>query len=83
MAIVDIIKNDGSKENFIWKFPNDEIGTWSQLVVNETQEALFLKDGKICDLFKPGRYTLDTSNIPILNKIIITNHHFKWWFVIL
>ena len=70
MAIAEIIKYNGGKEDFIWKFPNEEIGTWSQLIVNETQEAILLKDGKICDSFNPGRYTLDTLNIPILNKLI-------------
>lgn len=70
MAIVNIIKYDGGIDEFIWKYPYDEIGTWSQLIVNETQEAILVKDGKICDIFKAGKYTLDTKNIPILNKII-------------
>lgn len=70
MAIAEVIKYNGGKNDFIWKFPNEEIGTWSQLIINEVQEAILLKDGKICDCFGPGRYTLDTLNIPILNKII-------------
>ncbi len=70
MAIVNIIKYDGGIDEFIWKYPYEEIGTWSQLIVNETQEAILVKDGKICDIFKAGKYTLDTKNIPILNKII-------------
>lgn len=70
MAIVNIIKYNGEIDEFIWKYPYEEIGTWSQLIVNETQEAILVKDGEICDIFKTGRYTLDTKNIPILNKII-------------
>lgn len=70
MAIVNIIKYDGGIDEFIWKYPYEEIGTWTQLVVNEAQEAILVKDGKICDIFQPGRYTLETKNIPILNKII-------------
>lgn len=70
MAIVNIIKYDGGIDEFIWKYPYEEIGTWSQLIVNETQEAILVKDGKICDIFRAGKYTLDTKNIPILNKII-------------
>ena len=70
MAIVNIIKYDGGIDEFIWKYPYEEIGTWSQLIVNETQEAILVKDGKICDIFRAGKYILDTKNIPILNKII-------------
>lgn len=70
MAIINIIKYDGGIDEFIWKYPHDEVGTWSQLIVNETQEVILVKDGKICDIFKAGKYTLDTKNIPILNKII-------------
>lgn len=70
MALVDIVKYSGTLEEFIWKYPRDDLGTWTQLVVNETQEALLLKDGKICDLFTTGKYILESKNIPILNKII-------------
>ena len=70
MAIVDIVKYNGTLDEFIWKYPRDDLGTWTQLIVNETQEALLLKDGKICDLFTSGRYVLESKNIPILNKII-------------
>lgn len=70
MALVKVVKYDGPVDEFIWKYPYTELGTWTQLVVNETQEAILLKDGVICDIFKGGRYTLDTKNIPILNKII-------------
>ena len=57
MAIVNIIKYDGGIDEFIWKYPYEEIGTWSQLIVNETQEAILVKDGKICDIFKAVSYT--------------------------
>lgn len=70
MAIVDVIKYDGSPDVFAWKYPNSELGTWTQLIVNESQEAVLLKGGQICDVFGAGRHTLDTANIPILNKLI-------------
>lgn len=70
MALIDVVKYNGGLDEFIWKFPSDDLGTWTQLIVNEAQEALFLKDGKICDLFTAGKYVLDTKNIPILNHII-------------
>jgi membrane protease subunit (stomatin/prohibitin family) len=70
MAIVNVVKYNGGPDVFAWKYPNEELGTWTQLIVNESQEAILFKDGQALDLFGPGRYTLDTPNIPILNKII-------------
>ncbi|MDT8716274.1 SPFH domain-containing protein [Clostridium sp. 19966] len=70
MAIVEVIKYNGSNDVFAWKYPNEEIGTWSQLVVNESQEAILFKGGEALDIFTSGTHTLSTQNIPILNKII-------------
>lgn len=70
MAIAEVIKYNGSPDIFAWKYPNEELGTWSQLIVNESQEAIFFKEGKALDLFQSGKHSLDTSNIPILSKII-------------
>ncbi|MDR0315053.1 MAG: SPFH domain-containing protein, partial [Oscillospiraceae bacterium] len=70
MAIVDVIKYDGSPDVFAWKYPSDDLGTWTQLIVNESQEAILYKGGQALDLFSAGRHTLETANIPILNKII-------------
>ena len=70
MAIIDVIKYDGNPDVFAWKYPNSELGTWTQLIVNESQEAVLVKGGQICDVFSAGRHTLDTANIPILNKLI-------------
>lgn len=70
MAIIDVVKYNGTPDVFAWKYPSEELGTWSQLVVNETQEAVLYKDGMALDVFGSGRYTLDTPNIPILNNII-------------
>ena len=70
MAIVDVVKYNGGPDVFAWKYPNSELGTWTQLIVNESQEAILLKGGQICDVFGAGRHTLETANIPILNKLI-------------
>lgn len=70
MAIVEVIKYNGTPDTFAWKYPSEELGTWTQLIVNESQEAVFLKGGQICDIFSSGTYTLETRNIPILNNII-------------
>ena len=70
MAIVEVIKYNGSPDVFAWKYPNSELGTWTQLIVNESQEAILLKGGQVCDVFGAGRHTLETANIPILNKLV-------------
>lgn len=42
----------------------------SQLLVEESQQAIFLRDGKALDTFGPGRHTLTTQNLPLLTKIL-------------
>ncbi len=70
MAIIEVIKYDGTPDVFAWKFPNNELGTWTQLIVNESQQAVLYKGGQALDLFGPGRHTLETANIPMLNKLV-------------
>ena len=70
MKIVDLIKYEGDNTTFIWKYPGEDFNTLSQLIVHESQEALLFMNGEALDLFGPGRYTLHTKNIPLLNKII-------------
>jgi len=70
MAIVEIVKYNGTPNVFAWKFPSEELGTWTQLIVNESQEAILLKGGQALDVFPAGRHVLETANIPILNKLV-------------
>lgn len=70
MAVIEVIKYNGSPDVFAWKHPNEELGTWSQLIVNESQEAVLFKGGQALDVFGPGRHTLETSNIPLLSKFV-------------
>lgn len=72
MAIVDVVKFDGTEDNnwLVWKYPSQELSTWTQLIVNPSQEALLVVEGKALDLFSSGRYTLETKNIPILSKLV-------------
>ena len=70
MAIVEVIKYNGSPDVFAWKYPSEDLGTWTQLIVNESQEVVLVKGGKALDVFQSGRHTLTTANIPLLNKII-------------
>lgn len=53
-----------------WKFPSEELSTWTQLIVNETQEAYLVKEGVYQGPFGAGRHTLSTENIPLLRSLI-------------
>lgn len=70
MAVVEVVKYNGGPDIFAWKYPSEELGTWTQLIVNESQEAILFKGGQALDLFPSGRHTLKTANIPFLNKIV-------------
>ena len=72
MAIIDRVKFDGlaSRDWIIYKHPTDKLVAGTQLVVGEGQMAVFVKSGRICDIFSPGTYTLSTGNLPILNSIV-------------
>jgi membrane protease subunit (stomatin/prohibitin family) len=69
-GFIDVIKYDGLNDELIWKFPYENISVGAQLIVNQSQEAIFLKGGVVCDIFGPGTHTLDANNIPILQKLI-------------
>lgn len=66
MAIIDVIKYEGDNSTFVWKHPVEDFNTNTQLIVHETQEAVFFLNGQPLDLFGSGRYTLETQNIPLL-----------------
>ena len=70
MAIIEVVKYNGGPDVFAWKYPSEELGTWTQLIVNETQEAILFKGGVALDVFGSGTHTLDTANIPILSNLI-------------
>ena len=71
MNIIDRIKFDSSNPSVTaWKYPSESIRMGSQLIVNESQVCLFLKGGKILDMFGPGTHTLSTGNLPLLGKLI-------------
>lgn len=70
MKIIDVIKYEGDNSTFIWKHPAEDFNMKSQLIVHESQEAVFMMNGQALDTFGPGRYTLDTENIPILGKLL-------------
>lgn len=71
MAISEIIQCSAEAQNYlVWKHPEENFNTTSQLIVDPTHEALLVLNGNAADLFGEGRHTLTTSNIPLLRKII-------------
>lgn len=68
--IADIIKYEGDNSTFIWKHPCEDFNTMTQLIVHESQEAIFFMNGQALDLFGPGRHTLTTQNIPVIGKLM-------------
>ena len=70
MSIAEIIKYEGDNSTFIWKHPCEDFNTTTQLIVHESQEAIFFMNGQALDLFGHGRHTLETQNIPLIRKFI-------------
>lgn len=68
--VVDIIKYEGSNDTFVWRSECEDFNTFTQLIVNESQEAVFYANGMALDLFGPGRHTLKTQNIPMLRSML-------------
>ena len=68
--IADIISYEGNNNVFIWKHPREDFNSLTQLIVHESQEAIFFMNGQALDLFGPGRYTLETQNVPKLSKVL-------------
>lgn len=68
-GLASIIKYEGDNETLVWKHPIEDFNFGSQLIVHESQEAIFFCDGQALDLFGAGRYTLQTQQLPLLEKI--------------
>ena len=70
---IDIIEwtEPAHSEILAYRFPrhNNEIKMGAQLTVREGQNAVFVNEGKLADVFAPGRYWLETQNLPILSTL--------------
>ncbi|MBK9214843.1 MAG: SPFH domain-containing protein [Chloracidobacterium sp.] len=84
MSIVDKIKEaalnqfieviewlDDSQDTLVYRFPvaGQEIKNGAQLIVRESQTAVFVFEGQVADVFTPGKYEIDGGNTPILSKL--------------
>ncbi|WP_010676890.1 SPFH domain-containing protein [Bacillus timonensis] len=68
MQLYSVIKNDGPGDVLAWKFHGEDFNNGTQLIVAESEEALFYKDGVIEQTFDGGKYTLQTSNYPFISR---------------
>ncbi len=69
---IDIIEwVDDTRDTLVWKYPDEdkEIKMGAQLTVRESQVALFVNEGKLADVYGPGRHELVTRNMPILSTL--------------
>src|SRR6478672_1834907 len=62
---------DSTGDTMLYRFPveGQEIKNGAQLIVRESQAAVFVFEGQVADVFGPGRYTIDGGNTPILSKL--------------
>lgn len=72
MKILDVVKFSGltSKDWLIYKYPSEELALGSQLIVQEGQIAVLVKEGKICGSFTAGTHTITSNVLPILKSLI-------------
>jgi membrane protease subunit (stomatin/prohibitin family) len=71
MEVIEWLDPDGRQ--FVHRIPEEgsaDIKMGAQLIVRESQAAVFFRDGKGLDVFGPGRHTLSTLNLPILTRVL-------------
>ena len=64
-----VIRYEGDNTTFVWRHPNTDFVTGSQLIVHESQEAIFFRNGEALDSFGAGRYTLETGILPKMDQL--------------
>lgn len=71
MAIIDLVRwtPQGNQTIYAYRFPETNLSTYTQLIVQESQEAILFSKGQIVGKFGPGKHTLNTENLPILRNL--------------
>ena len=65
-----IARPDGTKAEIVWKHPDQTIPMKSQLTVDSDERAVFFRNGLVVESMGPGRYTLDSANLPFLSDLV-------------
>lgn len=71
MEVIEFLNNSG--DTMVQRVPKESSGEFkmgAQLIVRESQKAVFFRDGKSLDVFSAGRHVLKTQNIPVLTKLV-------------
>ncbi len=72
--IIDIIDHTNvGDDEFAWREPQGGSGDFrmgSQVIVGESQAAVFVRGGQALDVLRTGRHTLSVANLPILSGLI-------------
>lgn len=66
---LDIVKCEMSNDTLVQRSEIKDFNAKSQLIVHESQEAIFFKEGQALDLFGPGRHSLNSDNLPLIRKV--------------
>ena len=71
MAIIDLVSwsPQGNQTIYAYRYPETNLSTFTQLIVQESQEAILFSKGQIIGKFGPGKHTLNTENLPILRSL--------------
>ena len=71
MAFIDLVRwaPQDDVTTYAYKYPEDNLSTYTQLIVQESQEALLFSKGQLLQKFGPGKHTLNTENIPVLRNL--------------
>ncbi|HMK37490.1 MAG TPA: SPFH domain-containing protein [Desulfomonilaceae bacterium] len=70
--LIDVIEwLEDSGDVLVWRFPDKDhqIKMGAKLTVREGQAAVFVNEGQIADVFKPGLYSLTTQNMPVMTTL--------------
>ncbi len=69
MALLHVIEQEMTNDQLVVRHHVEDFNAKSQLIVYESQEALFYKNGQALDLFPAGRHELSSENVPLLKRI--------------
>lgn len=78
--LVDVIEFvDPSRDTLVHRFEryNNEIKHGARLIVREGQQAVFVNEGQLAEVFGPGTHTLETKNLPVLATLKGWKHGFE------
>ena len=77
VALIDLVRWDpgregldsGGQQPFAYRFPETNLSTLTQLIVQESQEAVLFSKGQIVGKFGPGKHALNTENLPLIRNL--------------